>query len=81
VEAKEWFKYMAKRGTLNDGMRIEIMLGRLMMMLANIHKIKKKGGGDWELRDFAIHLDEVEHEELTIENTMAKLKAIRAGGN
>jgi hypothetical protein len=72
---------MGKRGTMNHGMRLEIMIGQLMLMLANVHKLKKKGGGDWELRDFAIHLDELVQEELTLESALAKIKSIRAGGN
>jgi hypothetical protein len=80
VEALEWFKYIGKRGTLNHGLRVEIMIARLMVLLADVHKLKKVGGLKWEIWDFAPHLDQPEVEELTPETAMAKLQKIRSGG-
>lgn len=75
AEALEWMKYMQLRGTLNVGLRIEVMLARLLVMTANANGIKKEGNKQFTIHDFAIHLDKPEF-ELTVDNVLTQLGGI-----
>jgi hypothetical protein len=57
---------------------MEVMIGQLLVMTAKHLKITKKGGVEFDLHDFAIHLDKPELPEVTFDYAQQKLMAITA---
>lgn len=65
AEAMDWFAFIRKRGSINQGMRMEGLIAQLSMVLCAAHGLKKKGGGDFTMADFMQH---AEQPGLTIED-------------
>ena len=65
-EFVRWAQYRAKRGSLNQGMRIERGAALLATLYANAHR--GKDSAPYDLHDFAPHHDQP---ELTLEEAMA----------
>jgi hypothetical protein len=70
AEAMQWMEFIGKRGTLNFGMRLEILMSQLMECV--MAGKKKRDGSAYTFKDWAIHLDKP---ELTIENAISALGA------
>jgi len=62
-EYLQWVKYRNKRGSLNNGLRIERAGAILAQMTAN--RYRKEGSTPYKFYDFAPHHDEP---ELTVED-------------
>jgi hypothetical protein len=75
-EAIAWMEYVGLRGTLNIGMRVEVMIAQLLVMIAKANRIKKTTGAEFTLTDFAIHLDKP---ELSLESA-AKALGVKKHG-
>lgn len=75
AEALDWMAYFSKRGTGNDGLRMEIMIAKLMELLARLHHSKRQDGKEYSYHDWAIHVDrpEQESQEVTLESAMRAL--------
>ncbi|MDY7565783.1 hypothetical protein QN400_10480 [Pseudomonas sp. RTC3] len=58
-----WCKFRGKRGSLNQGMRIEVAIARFMTLYGNV----KTGKKTFAIEDFAPHMD---LPELTLERAM-----------
>lgn len=62
-EYLQWIKYRNKRGSLNNGLRVERAGAILAQMMAN--RYRKDGSPPFSFYDFAPHYDEP---TLTIDN-------------
>jgi len=58
AEFVRWAQYRAKRGTLNQGMRMERGSALLATLYANAHR--KEGSPAYKIHDFAPHHDQPE---------------------
>jgi len=67
--------YMQLRGTLNIGLRIEIMMAKLMVLTANANGMKKEGNKPFTVQDFAIHLDKPEF-DMSVDNVLTMLGGV-----
>jgi hypothetical protein len=63
-EFMTWCKFRGKRGSLNQGMRVEAAVARLAAFYGNMRAGKKA----FSIEDFAPHMDEP---VLTLEHAMA----------
>lgn len=80
IEALRWKAYIAKRGTLNAGLRNEALFATVSMLLAGAAKLKKEDGSSFAMTDFMPHIAEKEKEELTPEKVFETLMKVRKRG-
>lgn len=82
AESLDWIGYIQRRGTLNLGLRMEAGFALLAFLLCRGFRIKKEGGGQFYLKDFAPHLGAFDQEgdgELTLEEAIKALGAKQNG--
>lgn len=67
VEAMQWIAFINRRGTLNLGMRVELLIAQLCMVTCQANGMKKKDGSQYTLEDFVLHADkhEMTEDEIT----------------
>lgn len=58
AEAKSWMQYARQRGHLNQGFRMEINFAQAMAFFANAMGLEKQGGEQYDVYDFAPHVDQ-----------------------
>lgn len=84
AEFQQWVKYIALRGTLNWGERIEDGSALIAWLVANkvsgyspkgqpFGVIKKKNGTTFAIRDFMPHADPEPEEDLSVSKFLAVL--------
>lgn len=64
-----WLAYIQKRGTLNDGMRLEVRTAQIMHLICSAAKLRKEDGSKFEVKDFVLHKNETDT-EVTFENAL-----------
>lgn len=74
-EFVEWRKYIAKRGSLNTGRRLEAGFGLVSTVINNAH------GGKAKLSDFMPYESKVEDKEGTLEDVMGVISSVAVRGD
>lgn len=77
-EALQWGQYIAQRGTLNQGMRMEVHTAQLMALVATAAGMKTEGGKQYVPADFMLHKDDDGNGDLEFD---AALKAFQRIGH
>lgn len=73
VEYLDWAAFVNKRGSINQGVRIEQGLAMVCLLLTQGFKIKKGSGQSFMLQDFLPHIAEDHDQELTVESVAKSL--------
>lgn len=67
-----WAAYVAKRGSLDTGLRTEVAVARFCALFANYQRTKQTDK-QWHLEDFAPHMDQ---REITAKELAEQMGAI-----
>lgn len=63
VEVMQWIAFINKRGTLNNGMRLEALIAQLCLVTCQANNMKKRDGSHYTIEDFMLHAEEHEMSE------------------
>jgi len=79
TEALQWGQYIAQRGTLNLGMRMEAHTAQLMALVATAAGMKDASGKQYTPADFMLHKDEQESDTVNFDDALAAFQRIGHG--